>query len=286
MIFHLLRALKNLIELDLSGNRISDVSSLKDLTNLAKLNLSGNRISDFSPIDGLIETLVVYDISNQISPTYKQEDVNRDGVINILDLVLVAANYGDPNLAALEEMNIYPDVNNDTVVDIRDLVAIAADIGAAAAPALRTNFAETSEITVENLVQWIQLAKQLETQDLRTQRGIAVLEQLLASLTLTAELPQRTALLSNYPNPFNPETWIPYQLSQRSRVVISIHSGDGRLIRRLDLGFLAAGVYHIKSRAAYWDGRNALGERVASGVYFYTLTADDFTATRKMIIQK
>ena len=93
-------------------------------------------------------------------------------------------------------------------------------------------------------------------------------------------------LLANYPNPFNPETWIPYQLSTSADVSVSIYSVNGRLVRRLDLGHQSAGVYRSRGRAAYWDGRNAFGERVASGLYFYTLTAGDFTATRKMLIRK
>ena len=93
-------------------------------------------------------------------------------------------------------------------------------------------------------------------------------------------------LLANYPNPFNPETWIPYQLSASADVSVSIYAVDGRLVRRLDLGHQSAGVYRSRSRAAYWDGRNEFGERVASGLYFYTLTAGDFTATRKMLIRK
>ena len=93
-------------------------------------------------------------------------------------------------------------------------------------------------------------------------------------------------LLANYPNPFNPETWIPYQLSASADVSVSIYAVDGRLVRRLDLGHRVAGVYRGRSRAAYWDGRNEFGERVASGLYFYTLTAGDFMATRKMLIRK
>ena len=95
-----------------------------------------------------------------------------------------------------------------------------------------------------------------------------------------------SALLANYPNPFNPETWIPYQLSASADVSVSIYAVDGRLVRWLDLGHQVAGVYRSRSRAAYWDGRNEFGERVASGLYFYTLTAGDFTATRKMLIRK
>ena len=95
-----------------------------------------------------------------------------------------------------------------------------------------------------------------------------------------------TALLSNYPNPFNPETWIPYQLSDPAEVTVSIYSVDGKLVRTLELGQMPAGVYSDKGRAAHWDGRNAAGEPVASGVYFYTLKAGEFSATRKMVIRK
>ena len=99
-------------------------------------------------------------------------------------------------------------------------------------------------------------------------------------------LPKETALLVNYPNPFNPETWIPYQLSEPADVTLTIHDIQGRVVRDLDLGHQHAGIYHSRARAAFWDGRNALGEPVASGVYFYTLKAGDFSATRKMLIRK
>ena len=111
--------------------------------------------------------------------------------------------------------------------------------------------------------------------------------QAAAALQLRAmEVPRETALLPNYPNPFNPETWLPYQLSTPADVTLRIYAVDGRLIRRLALGHLPAGRYQNRSRAAYWDGKNELGERVASGVYFYTLTAGEFTATRKLLISK
>ena len=107
-----------------------------------------------------------------------------------------------------------------------------------------------------------------------------------AAPALSTVPPNETVLLSNYPNPSNPETWIPYKLSKPAAVTVSIYSADGQLVRTLALGHQPAGLYQSKSRAAYWDGRNALGERVASGVYFYTLKAGDFTATRKMLIRK
>ena len=101
-----------------------------------------------------------------------------------------------------------------------------------------------------------------------------------------AFLPNETALLANYPNPFNPETWIPYQLAEPAEVTVHIYAINGTLVRTLDLGHQPAGLYQYRSRAAYWNGKNELGESVASGVYFYTFTAGDFTATRKMLIRK
>ncbi len=98
--------------------------------------------------------------------------------------------------------------------------------------------------------------------------------------------PERTTLLPNYPNPFNPETWIPYQLGNNTHAAIHIYSQTGELVRSLDLGLRGAGYYVGKARAAYWDGRNGSGEAVASGVYFYQLITPESTATRKMVILK
>ena len=102
----------------------------------------------------------------------------------------------------------------------------------------------------------------------------------------TWQIPAETSLLRNYPNPFNPETWIPYQLSEPADVTLTIYDIQGRVVRNLDLGHQRAGIYRSRGRAAHWDGRNTHGESVASGLYFYTLTAGDFVATRKMLIRK
>lgn len=107
-----------------------------------------------------------------------------------------------------------------------------------------------------------------------------------AAPNLTAELPQITQLLPNYPNPFNPETWIPYQLAKSSDVNISIYAVDGKMVRNLNLGYQQAGIYESRSKAAYWNGKNENGEQVASGVYFYTFSSKDFRDTRKMLIRK
>ena len=98
--------------------------------------------------------------------------------------------------------------------------------------------------------------------------------------------PKDTILAQNFPNPFNPETWIPYQLSQSAEVSIRIHNVAGHLIRTLDLGLKPTGSYMTPSTAAYWDGKNAVGEHVSSGIYFYTLQTADFAATRRMVILK
>ena len=99
-------------------------------------------------------------------------------------------------------------------------------------------------------------------------------------------IPEKSALLPNYPNPFNPETWMPYQLAQPAHVLISIYDARGMLIRQLDLGHRAAASYISRHRAAYWDGRNRYGEKVASDVYFYRIEAGDFHAIRKMAVVK
>ncbi len=201
-------------------------------------------------------------------------DVNSDGIVDIRDLVLVASNFG--------QTGEHPaDVNKDGVVDIVDLVLIAgAFANPAAAPSAWYHNLDTVFTRAEVEV-WLTQARALDLTDTTSLYGIRYLEHLLMVLT-----PKETVLLANYPNPFNPETWMPYQLAKSADVSISVYGVDGRLVRMLSLGHRMAGSYHNKSRAAYWDGKNESGESVASGVYFYTLTAGDFTATRKMLIRK
>lgn len=205
-------------------------------------------------------------------------DVNEDGQISILDLILVGQNFGKA-----KPTDARSDVNGDGTVNILDLISVAGHLGelsgVAAAPsvlALRSTGLDSTMIQM-----WIAQARLENDGSLVFRQGIANLQQLLALL-----LPKETALLANYPNPFNPETWIPYQLAHASDVQIGIYAINGTLVRTLSLGHQAAGIYRQRTRAAYWDGRNQLGEPVASGVYFYTLTAGDFTATRKMLIMK
>ncbi|MCG9131093.1 hypothetical protein J5I95_05345 [Candidatus Poribacteria bacterium] len=212
-------------------------------------------------------------------------DITGDGSVTYLDIIEVAENYGK---TVVDGANPRADVNKDGIVDIEDLIVIAkavdsqAPVDFQAAPMLAQREGYFS-FTAEEVQQWIQDARNIGA-DAQT---IAVLEQLLAVLTQRAQpTPEKTALLANYPNPFNPETWIPYQLAKPTEVTIFIHAIDGVLVRTLPLGEMPAGVYQSRSRAAYWNGKNTLGEQVASGVYFYTLKAGQFTATRKMLIRK
>ena len=205
-------------------------------------------------------------------------DVNRDGVVDISDLVRIGSSFGKQVPAGSGNS---ADVNEDDIVNIVDLVKVAGAISAgAAAPTVLSRDLEGAP-TRADVQEWLIQAQQLNLTDATSRQGIHFLKQLLAALT-----PKKTSLLPNYPNPFNPETWIPYQLAKPTDVTVTIYAVDGKLVRKLELGHQPIGIYQEKSRAAYWDGKNGVGESVASGVYFYTLTAGKFTATRKMLIRK
>ena len=246
----------------------------------------------------------------QVGQEVPRGDVNKDGVVDIKDLIeltilnvaLVLDEYSYPNTG--DTVGLYgtgigniladawnnvvvttpvrnpADVNEDDVIDIIDLVLVAGALGnKAAAPALYPQ--ARGLFTAADVKLWLSEAQHKNLTDAQSQRGILFLQQLLAAFT-----PKKTALLPNYPNPFNPETWIPYQLAAPADVTLTIYAIDGTVVRTLALGHQSPGLYQDRSRAAYWDGKNALGEPVASGVYFYTLTAGNFTATRKMLIRK
>ena len=208
-----------------------------------------------------------------IEPSRAKGDVNRDGVVNIQDLVLAAQRLG-------QRGQNDADMNGDGVVNIQDLVLVAGAFGnAPAGPTLHPQVLTT--LTAADVQGWLTEAEQMALTTPAHLRGIAVLEQLLSVLT-----PKETTLLANYPNPFNPETWIPYRLAEPVEVTLRIYATNGQVVRTLVFGYQAAGFYEGRHRAAYWDGRNAQGEPVASGVYFYHLSAGDYSATRRMLILK
>ena len=242
---------------------IGDGESRLTLDNFQVGSYRGETISIITP-----EIVIAVAGDGSTKPAW---DVNQDGQVNVLDLILVAQRLGED-----ASVNRQADVNGDGIINVLDLIVVAQNLGAAAAPAIDSLALDSAVVQA-----WIAQAEAKSDGSIAFRQGIANLQRLLASL-----LPEKTALLANYPNPFNPETWIPYHLAEAADVTVRIYAADGALVRTLALGHQVAGIYESRARAAYWDGRNELGESVASGVYFYTFQAGDFTATRKMLIRK
>ena len=259
------------------GGTLSTTSTTTDVDGRAQSTLTlgpnlGKNTVEVSA-DGIEGLVTFHAISDTESPPITA-DVNGDGNVNILDLVLVAYDLGNTGT------NLAADVSGDGVVNILDLVLVAGMFGdGAAAPSAHPQVPET--LTAVEVQQWLTDAILIEVKNVIMKRGILVLGQLLVSLT-----PRETELLANYPNPFNPETWIPYRLAEDAFVTLTIYDQIGHVVRTLEVGHRIAAAYESRSKAIYWDGRNKLGERMASGVYFYTLTAGDYSATRKMLILK
>ena len=215
---------------------------------------------------------------------YPPWDVNEDGSVDATDSALVTAALGQTGDGIV---NTRTDVNWDETVDADDVTLVTYHIeNDGGAPSLIGTFSLLDKKTLEKLDPVV-LQGYLDI--LRTEsdgspkylRAIAIVESVLAAIR-----PNKTQLLTNYPNPFNPETWIPYHLANPSNVRISIYNMQGVVVRRLELGHQPAGYYTSRNRAAYWDGTNNHGERVGSGVYFYQLQADNVSLLRKMLILK
>ena len=268
--------------------RSYDVDRISDTKVTVELTFNGNFQTNsrltFTVTADAIEGYNGPALTAEISVTAGLEaDANNDGVVDIQDLVLVASNYGQTGTNSA-------DINGDGVVNIDDLTTVAGALdNAAAAPLAHRQVLEM--FTAADVKLWLSHAQQLDLTDPTTLKGILFLEQLLAAL-----LPRETALLPNYPNPFNPETWIPYRLAEDAFVTLTIYDSRGQVVRTLDLGHQIAGYYTDRTKAAYWDGKNEFGEQVASGIYFYHLSAgrsglsvphrSDYSATRKMLILK
>ena len=214
--------------------------------------------------------------SSETGNLFSASDINGDGQVDTADLVLISNYLGQP---APENPPV--DVNGDGFVTIADLVHVAQYLGQSMTASAPVRVTVPVGLKYAMVKGWIDQARVENDGSFAFHQGIAKLEYLL-----TLIIPEKTALLPNYPNPFNPETWIPYHLAEPAEVRLTIYAINGRVVRRLDLGHQDAGYYQSKSRAAYWDGRNNVGERVASGIYFYTLTVGDFAATKKLLIRK
>ncbi|MDD9972579.1 MAG: dockerin type I domain-containing protein [Candidatus Poribacteria bacterium] len=218
----------------------------------------------------------VYKRPSDVVETIDVADINADGTVNKTDLLLLVAALGEN-----PPTNSRTDVNGDGAVNVADLLLVIENLNDPANAAAPSSKNTTTSLDPTMLTRYLNTLHAENDGSHKYQQAIAFLQSLLA-----VTLPDKTQLLANYPNPFNPETWIPYQLAKDTDVTLHIYAVNGTLVRTLALGHQPVGMYQRRSRAAYWDGRNALGEPVASGVYFYTFTAGDFTATRKMLIRK
>ena len=203
-------------------------------------------------------------------------DINEDGKVNKTDLLLLVVSLG-------ENATPHPraDVNGDGSVNVADLLLVIENLDDPVNAAAPTSGNIVTSVNPTMLVGQLNILRAESDGSRKYQKAIAFLQSLLV-----VTRPDETQLLANYPNPFNPETWIPYQLAKPADVILTIYTADGKVVRTLALGHQRAGTYQSRSRAVYWDGKNEVGEQVASGIYLYTLTAGDFTATRKMLIRK
>ena len=307
--------LENLVALDASNEGISDLTGCEHMTGLTTLDLSNNQITDVSPLlklysletlmlagNPILDTSVLRELDRRGTtidiPIYRYPgwDVNQDGDVDEADVFLITATLtddpgpdvnGDGNVNTDDETAA--DANKDGNVDTDDLllvfekfdrpVKLGAPLLSAETAGLDWRLLEG--IDPDRLRVQLEILRAESDGSLKYQQAIAFLQAVLAALQ-----PNQTLLLANYPNPFNPETWIPYQLAKGSNVWITIYDVQGAVVRRLELGYRAEGYYRVRGRAAYWDGRNAVGERVASGIYFYQFETDDLSLLRKMLILK
>ena len=303
-----LKNLTTLTELSIWGCEVKDLIPLKNLTALTYLGLSYNQISDLTPLKNLTALRTLFLEFNQISDitplknltaltgltvgwNYKVRDVTALKNLTALWWLSFEANKVTDitalkNLTRLRDL----DIGRNQIRDITPLTGLTNLTG------LLLHQNQISDVTpLANLTNLTELkVRENPIADLAPLRrlkaknpGVSIDIDINAGAAPSAPLvPAETALLPNYPNPFNPETWIPYQLAKSADVALTIYDVRGVVVRRLALGHRPAGFYRSRGRAAHWDGRNALGEKVASGLYFYTFTAGDFTATGKMLIRK
>ena len=209
-------------------------------------------------------------------------DVNKDGSVNVLDIILVAQNLGQK-----PPSNPRTDVNKDGQVNILDLVSVAERLGekVAAAPS-QMDVLKATPSSPEDVIVVRRALNELEAVREKSDSVKMTVQFLRAWLANANHDVRETRLLPNYPNPFNPETWIPYQLSKAADVSVTIYDVGGRLVRTVSVGFKPIGYYLTRERAAYWDGRNETGEPVSSGVYFLQFVAGDFATTQRVVIVK
>ena len=208
-------------------------------------------------------------------------DANLDGQINVLDLIVVAQHFDEQ-----PPSNPLADTNKDGVVNLFDLVFVVEHLSQNAAAPTQLALIKSIPSTAKDIIAAQRALSELEAIPNKTPRIQLAIELLRHYLAVADQNVKETKLLPNYPNPFNPDTWIPYQLSEAATVIVKIYDIRGHLVRTIGVGHKSVGYYITRERAVYWDGRNEKGESVSSGVYFYTLNTDTYTQTRRMVIVK
>ena len=247
---------------------------------------------------GIIQTLTDVPINQVLRvvedgvQTALPGDINNDGLIDILDFLIITAHFGEK-----PPTNARMDINNDGQINLEDLVSIINLIEenqtAAAAPAQKHQI-QTATYAMPNRIRTLSNASVAHLyafyQKIEGIQGdatqIAVVKRFLEQLLMPVGGPLETKLYPNYPNPFNPETWIPYQIAKDTEITIRIYNTSGEVVRTLFSGHQMSGYYINRDRAAYWDGRNDYGEAVASGVYICELETSTFKQTKKLAILK
>ncbi|MDE0685228.1 MAG: cadherin domain-containing protein, partial [Candidatus Poribacteria bacterium] len=281
-----LENLTELIRLYLNDNSVSDVSPLENLTLLQELLLSGNPISDYAPIRTLKTAIenaensidIDIDMTNN-PPVFTDGDSTTRSVAENTE---AGQNIGTAVGATDADSDTLTYSLGGTDADAFDIVSTSGQLQTKAALDYETQTSYTVTVTAyDGNSGGDRITVTIDVTDVVDDNAPAA-----PSVETSALIPDNTALLTNFPNPFNPETWIPYQLVEPAEVTLTIYDVRGVVVRELKLGHQAAGFYQTRSQAIYWDGRNGIGERVASGLYFYTFTAGDFTATRKLLIRK
>ncbi len=298
-----LKDFTSLIELNLGENAISDVDPLKSLTNLTGLLMEKNDISDITPLKSLtnLKYLALNDNDITALPTGFFKGFSNLNGTNLREnpgtpftLTLQLARTDNTDLTAASPATVKVKLAEGTPFDMSVTLSVTGGTLSSTTATIAKGSTESSAITVT------QSGAGATTVTLGTAptvpssyRGIqtAVGSSLVlfssgAGPSAVMEQPSATTLLPNYPNPFNPETWIPYQLSKSAKVTLTIYNIRGVVVRQLALGHKPAGVYYTRTRAAYWDGRNNLGEKVGAGLYFVKFSAGNYTAVRKMVIKK
>ena len=297
-----LTALKDLY---LSENSISDISALEGITSLKQIDLWRNSVSDVSALEGLKKLTSLTLSSNPISdyaPLRKLKQANPDISIDInIDNNPPQFTEGDSTTRSIAE-NAAFDTKIGERISATDTdpfttltYSFAPDRFGGDGDLFGIDYYSgqlhtSADLDYEEQTSYTVIVDVSDGNDGMDRITVTINITDVAGAAPSAEtssiIPKKTELLTNFPNPFNPETWIPYQLAKPAEVTLTLYDIRGVVVRELKLGHQPAGIYHNRSRAIHWDGRNAFGEKVATGVYFYTLKAGDFTATRKLLIRK